>query len=42
MGLMVPSKNGAAQVIKPGLTCLALIALTMRLSFIKTSFDHLI
>jgi hypothetical protein len=38
---MVPGKNGAAQVIKPGLTCLALIALTMRLSFIKTPFDYM-
>ena len=39
---MVAGINGVTQAVKSGLTSLTLIALTMGLSLIKTSFDHLL
>lgn len=39
---MVSGKNGVTQVVKLGLTSLTLVALTMGLSLVKTSFDYLL
>jgi hypothetical protein len=38
----VPGENGIAQIIKPGLTSLTLVTLTVGLSLIETSFDNVI